>query len=110
MTGGLAVVVAAALVTYATRVTGLLLAARLARGAAAGGGRTWARADAVLGHVPVAAFAALVAPDLDLGGPEMLERVAGAVVAAAVVLRGGALWAGLGAGMATYWAVAALAG
>jgi uncharacterized membrane protein len=107
---GLALVVAAALVTYATRLAGLVLAARLASRAEGGRGGPWAALDAVLAHVPVAAFAALIAPDLDLGGPEMLPRLAGAAVAAAVVLRAGALWAGLGAGMAAYWAASALIG
>ena len=65
--------------------------------------------DRLLGYVPVAAFAALVAPNLGLGTPEMLPRLFGAAVAAAVVLRFGQLWAGLGAGMASYWAVSTLA-
>ncbi len=111
MSGGLALVVAAGLVTYATRLAGLVLAARLATaGAGAPRGRAWGTLDALLGYVPIAAFAALVAPGLELGGPEALPRLAGAAVAAAVVLRAGALWAGLGAGMAIYWAASALAG
>jgi branched-subunit amino acid transport protein len=118
MSWGPALILAAALVTYATRLAGLLLAARLeSRGAEAGDprgtgrlrGRTWDALDGLMGYVPVAAFAALIAPDLGLGTPEMLPRLFGATVAAAVVLRVGHLWAGLGAGMAAYWAFSALA-
>jgi uncharacterized membrane protein len=118
VSGGLALILAAALVTYATRLAGLLLAARLQDRKAESGvtpeahglrGRAWAAFDGLLGYVPVAAFAALIAPDLGLGTPEMLPRLFGAAVAAAVVLRFGHLWAGLGAGMAAYWAAASLA-
>lgn len=68
----------------------------------------WSVLDGLLGYVPVAAFAALVAPNLGLGTPEMLPRLFGAAVAAALVLRVGHLWAGLGAGMAAYWAASAI--
>lgn len=118
MSDGIALILAAAVVTYATRLAGLLLAVRLEnRKAGAGGaagaegprGGAWSVLDGSLGYVPVAAFAALVAPDLGLGTPEMLPRLFGAAVAAALVLRVGHLWAGLGAGMAAYWAASALA-
>jgi branched-subunit amino acid transport protein len=65
--------------------------------------------DGLLGYVPVAAFAALIALGLSLGTPEMLPRLFRAAIAAAVVLRIGHLWAGLGAGMASYWTASALA-
>lgn len=118
MTGGIALILAVALVTYATRLAGFLLAARLKnrKGSGDGAGETdesqgRARAvfDRLLGYVPVAAFAALIAPGLGFGTPEMLPRLVGAAVAAVVVLRVGHLWAGLAAGMATYWAASTLA-
>ena len=65
--------------------------------------------DGLLGYVPVAAFAALIAPGLSLGTPEMLPRLFRVAIAAVVVLRIGHLWAGLGAGMASYWTASALA-
>ena len=117
MTSGIVLILAVALVTYATRLAGFLLAARLKNrkesedsAGGAGGPRSQARAafDRFLGYVPVAAFAALIAPGLGFGTPEMLPRLLGAAIAAAVVLRVGHLWAGLAVGMATYWTVSAL--
>lgn len=109
-------ILAVALVTYATRLVGLLLTKRLKGRKRSGNtdeaseprGRAWAAFDGLLGYVPIAAFAALIVPGLGLGTPEMLPRVLGAAVAAAVVLRIERLWFGLGAGMATYWTVSAL--
>lgn len=117
MNGGLALILAVALVTYATRLAGLLLAGRLegrgrrtaTRGTGGLRGQTWAALDGLIGYVPVAAFAALIAPDLGLGTPEMLPRLFGATFAAVVTLWAGRLWAGLGVGMAAYWAFSALA-
>jgi uncharacterized membrane protein len=118
MSDGITLILAAAAVTYATRLAGLLLATRLenriarAGGAAGAGGPhggAWLVLDRLLGYVPVAAFATLVTPNLGLGTPEMVHRLFRAAVAAVVVLRVGHLWAGLGAGMAIYWAVSALA-
>ena len=119
MSDGIALILATAAVAYATRLAGLLLATRLedriaragdAAGAEGPHGGAWLALDRLLGYVPVAAFAALVTPNLGLGTPEMLQRLLGAAVAAVVVLRRvGHLWAGLGAEMATYWAVSALA-
>ena len=57
----------------------------------------------------MAALAALIAPGLSLGTPEMLPRLFRAAIAAAVVLRIGHLWAGLEAGMASYRTASALA-
>lgn len=56
-----------------------------------------------LGYVPVAAFAALAAPGLATGSGSLTARMAGAVLAAVVVLRFGILWAAIGAGMAGFW-------
>jgi hypothetical protein len=57
--------------------------------------------------VPVAVFAALIAPGLSLGALEMLPRLFRAAIAAAVVLHIGHLWADLGARMASYWTASA---
>ncbi len=81
--------------TYLTRISGFVL-----------GGRSIPRiVDRFLLYVPVAAFASLVTPALGVLGPELVARLAGIAAASIVVLRIGHLWAGLGAGMAAYWAV-----
>jgi branched-subunit amino acid transport protein len=53
--------------------------------------------------VPVAVFAALIAPGLAVGGGEWLPRLLGAAAAVVAVLRLRRLWAGLVTGMAVYW-------
>lgn len=118
MTSGIVLILAVALVTYATRLVRFLLAARLKsrkengdRVGEASVPRSQARTtfDRLLGYAPVAAFAPLIAPGLRLGTPEMLPRLLGATIAAVVVLRVGHLWAGLAAGMAIYWTISAVA-
>lgn len=87
------IVVAAAL-TYATRYGGLAL-----------GKRNPPRfASDFLGYIPIAAFAALVLPDLASGSDERLPRLVAAGVAAFVVIRFGKLWTCIAVGMAVYWA------
>jgi branched-subunit amino acid transport protein len=56
-----------------------------------------------LAYVPIAAFAALVVPDLAAGGDETAPRLVGAAIAALVVYRFGKLWACIAVGMAVYW-------
>jgi branched-subunit amino acid transport protein len=91
----LLIVVAVAIVTYATRYAGFLL-----------GRRTLPSAfDRFLAYVPVAAFAALLVPGLADGAGSVPARLIGAAAAALVLLRFGALWGGLVAGMAAFWVV-----
>ena len=95
-----AVIAAAAAVTFGTRLTGFLVGDRPIP----------ATVDRFLQYVPVAVFAALVTPDLSVGGGELVARIAGIIAASIVVLRVGQLWAGLASGMAVYWIVRALFG
>jgi branched-subunit amino acid transport protein len=92
------VILAAGAVTYATRLTGLLLGRRTVPDLAA----------RFLDYVPVAVFAALITPDLGVGSGQLLPRVLGVIAAALIVLRVRQLWAGLAAGMAVYWIARAL--
>jgi branched-subunit amino acid transport protein len=98
----MALIVALAAVTYGLRLGGLV----------SGPTRTSPAFQRLLGHVPVAVLAALVALGLSEGGAdaEWLPRLAGAAVAALLVLRRGPLWLTLGAGMGAYWLVLATAG
>lgn len=87
-------ILAAAAVTYLTRVTGfyagrLVIPESISR---------------FLTYVPVAAFAALAAPGVG-PGPDWLPRLAGAALAAAIMVRFGRLWLCLVAGMLGFWAV-----
>src|SRR5438270_9655261 len=93
-------IAAVGVVTYATRVSGMLLR-----------DRTVPRlVDGFLSYVPVAVFAALITPNLSVGGGELVARIAGVLVAAAVVFRFRQLWSGLPGGMAVYWLIRALVG
>jgi len=93
-------ILAAALVTYLTRLGGFAL-----------GGRDLPPVvGRFLAYVPVAVFAALIAPDLGLGGGQWAARGLGLAAAAAVVWRTRQLWAGLAAGMVVYWLVEAVGG
>lgn len=93
-----AVILAAGLITYATRLAGLVLGRRTVP----------ATLDRFLSYVPIAVFAALITPDLGVGTGQMLPRLAGVLAAGLVVLRYRQLWAGLGVGMAVYWLVTTL--
>lgn len=95
----LGLILAVAAVTYATRLAGFALGRRGVPPAV----------ERFLAFVPVAAFAALVAPGLGANG-EMVPRLLAAAATTIVVLRVGTLWAGLGIGMAVYWATRWLVG
>jgi uncharacterized membrane protein len=99
MSARLLLVVAVAGVTYATRIAGFNL-----------GGRGLSPAmRRFLEDVPVAAFAALLAPGL-AGSGGIGPRLLGATVAVLVALRLGLLWAGIVAGMAGFWLARAALG
>ena len=88
-------ILGAAVLTYATRFAGLGLGKR----------QPPPVAKRFLGYVPIAAFAAIIAPDLAVGGSETASRLIGATIAAVAVYRFGKLWACIAAGMAVYWLV-----
>jgi branched-subunit amino acid transport protein len=91
-------ILAAALVTYATRIVGFGL-----------GGRELPPAlGRFLAYVPVAVFAALIAPDLGLGDAQWAARGLGVVAAAVAAWRTRQLWVGLATGMAAFWLVGLL--
>jgi branched-subunit amino acid transport protein len=96
--GNLGIILAATLVTYGTRIAGFTLAQR----------QLPAIFGRLLTYVPVAVFAALIAPDLGLGTIEAPARLLGVVAAALAVWRTKQLWAGLAAGMLIFWLVRAL--
>ena len=60
--------------------------------------------DRFLAYVPVAAFAALIAPDVAHGPGALAPRLLGVLAAAVAVWRLEKLWAGLLLGMAAFWA------
>jgi len=93
--GNLGFIVAAAVVTYATRLAGFGL----------GGRAIPPTFERFLAYVPVAVFAALIAPDLGLGDPQWAARGLGIAAAAVVAWRTRRLWAGLGVGLAVFWLV-----
>jgi branched-subunit amino acid transport protein len=86
-------IIAAAVLTYFTRYGGLALGKR----------NPPAFVSDFLGYVPIAAFAALVLPDLASGGDERFPRLFAAGIAALVVYQFGKLWACIAVGMAVYW-------
>ncbi|HEY8598983.1 MAG TPA: AzlD domain-containing protein [Thermomicrobiales bacterium] len=91
--GTIGLILAAALATYGTRIAGFTLAQRQLPGLF---GR-------LLTYIPVAVFAALIAPDLGLGTSEAPARLLGVAAAALAVWRTRQLWAGLAAGMLIFW-------
>jgi branched-subunit amino acid transport protein len=96
----LALILVVAVATYATRLAGLTLR----------GSRIPPLLDRFLAYIPIAVFAALIAPNLGIGTSQMAPRLIGVVAAALVVLRVRWLWAGLVAGMAAYWLARAVMG
>lgn len=86
------------LATYGTRLAGFTLDQ----------GRISPRFGRFLNYVPVAVFAALIAPDLGIGTVELPARLIGVAVAALAVWRTRQLWAGLIAGMIAFWLMRAL--
>jgi branched-subunit amino acid transport protein len=95
-----ALIAAVAGVTYGTRISGLLLQDRAVP----------RLIDRFLTYVPVAVFAALITPNLAVGGGELVARLAGVLAATLVVLRLRQVWSGLAAGMAVYWLIRAFVG
>jgi branched-subunit amino acid transport protein len=91
----LAGIVAAALATYGTRLAGFGLSQRAVPPAL----------NRFLAYVPVAVFAALLAPDLGLASGQWPARLLGVAAASVAVWKTRQLWAGLAAGMAVYWMV-----
>ncbi|MFN8591709.1 MAG: AzlD domain-containing protein [Thermomicrobiales bacterium] len=92
-------ILALALVTYLTRVSGFFLGSR----------RAPQIVTRALHYVPIAAFAALIVPGLAAPG-ELAPRLIAALCTGVVALRSGALWAALLVGMTVYWGVRALSG
>ena len=87
------IIVSVAVLTYLTRIAGFRLGDRQLPPAF----------DRFLAYVPVAAFAALSIPGVAEGAGTFPARLAGAALAAIVVLRFSQLWIGLLAGMAGFW-------
>ena len=108
MAGDVVLVLVVAVAAYATRVAGLVFGRRTKARREEEKDGAPAAWDRFLAYVPVAVFAALLVPDLGVGTGDMLPRLSGAVLAAVVVLRFGHLWAGLVAGMTTYWVAGVL--
>lgn len=86
-------ILAAALITYATRITGFYLRAD----------RLSPRFKRFLDDVPIAAFAALAAPGILSGENETGPRVIAALIAAVFVWKFRSLWICIVTGFAAYW-------
>jgi branched-subunit amino acid transport protein len=86
-------IVAAAVITYLTRVTGFYLRAD----------RFPPRLKQFLDDVPIAAFAALATPGILAGGDENGPRIVAALVAAVFVWKFRTLWICIVTGFAAYW-------
>ena len=95
----LGLIATVAVATYLTRVAGFALGER----------EVPPTVGRFLSYVPVAAFAALAAPGVAVGG-EIGPRLLAVVAAAVAVLRLGRLWVGLAAGMGAYWLARLLLG
>lgn len=87
------VILAAAVITYLTRIAGLRF----------GKSQLPATVQRFLHYVPIAAFSALIIPGLTSPDADIVPRVAAAVVAIAAVLRFGRLWFCLAVGMSVFW-------
>ena len=98
MTERLLLVAAIAALTYATRYAGFALGRF-------GGQSMPPTLERFLNYVPIAAFAALVAPGVGDGPGALTSRVAAIGVAAVVALSLKRLWAALILGMVAYWIV-----
>lgn len=86
-------ILAAAVITYLTRITGFYLRAD----------RLSPRFKRFLDDVPIAAFAALAAPGILSGGDETAPRIAAAIVAAFFTWKFRKLWLCIATGFAAYW-------
>jgi branched-subunit amino acid transport protein len=91
--GYLPLIVAAAVLTYATRIAGLSLGNRAVPPVVV----------RFLSYVPIAAFAALAMPGLGGNDDELTPRLAAAAVTVFVMLRTRQLWACLIVGMTVFW-------
>ena len=105
MTERLALVLAVAAVTYLTRLAGFRL--RLGRRSPAGETALPASIERFLAYVPIAAFAALVAPGVAGGSGSLIARLAAVLCAAVAAVRLRRLWLSIAAGLAGYWIVEA---
>ena len=85
-------IAACALVTYLTRLAGLLLRAR----------KVPPYLSRVLDYVPLGAFTAIIVLGLTDATDELSPRIVAMVVAGAVAWRVGHLWAALAAGFGVY--------
>lgn len=86
-------ILAAAVITYLTRITGFYLRAD----------RFSPRFKQFLDDVPIAAFAALAAPGIFSSGDAFGPRVVAAAVAAVFVWKFRTLWICVVSGFAAYW-------
>ena len=86
-------ILAAAVITYLTRVTGFYLRAD----------RLSPKLKRFLNDVPIAAFAALAAPGIVTGGDETGPRLVAALVAAVFVWKFRKLWVCIATGFVAYW-------
>lgn len=105
-TGRIALVLAVAAVTYATRLAGFRLRMSRGGGNGAGDGALPPACERFLAYVPIAAFAALTAPGIAEGSASLAARLAAIAVATVATLRFRRLWLSIAAGLAGYWLVA----
>jgi branched-subunit amino acid transport protein len=89
----LPLIVVSALITYATRLAGLAFSDR----------RVPPVVRRFLAYVPIAAFAALVAPGLGHADDDLMPRLTAAAVAAIVGHRIRRLWACISVGLVVFW-------
>jgi branched-subunit amino acid transport protein len=98
--GTVALILAIALVSYATKFAGLALGARAVP----------AELRGFLEYIPIAVFAALAVPGIGGWDGDLPARVTGAAIAALIVLRWRSLWVALALGMSGFWLVRAMVG
>lgn len=95
----IALILAVAIASYATRIAGFTLNRNAIP----------RRLDRMLTFVPIAAFAALIVPGLSGDDGDLdIVRIGAAALAAVAVLLTRQLWAALLAGMAAYWLLGSL--
>lgn len=96
----ISLIVAAAVITYATRITGFYLQAN----------RFPPRFKQFLDDVPIAAFAALAVPGILAGGDETGPRMVAALIAAAFLWKFRTLWICIASGLIVHWIARLLLG
>ena len=89
----LTIILGMALVTYLPRLAGFILSGRQVSA-------FWLR---FLHFVPIAVFAALIAPALPGSSSQGLARLIAAGLAAGVIWRFKSLWVGIVVGMSSFW-------